>query len=188
MFSRTRLALATTIVALALLPPFNAFAESTPHVRVFDRELKARLDEGIRRSPTLAALVDELDKAAVLVFVDCRLQLPSRVGARVQLATSINGVRYIRVDVSCFLPDAAKITLLAHEFQHALEIAGRSDIVDSDSMESYFQDIGFQTYFDGNHKAYETEAAIAIQERVRAELRVREPAVHGHMMDAGAGY
>jgi len=49
--------------------------------------------------------------------------------------------------------------------------SSRSDIVDADSMESYYEDIGFQTYHDGNHKGFERFEAIAVQRQVDADTR-----------------
>ena len=71
----------------------------------------------------------------------------------------MNGVRYVRVELDCRFSDRVQIGLLAHELQHAREIAGRVGILDVDSMQAYYEEFGFQSYYDGRHTSYETDAA-----------------------------
>jgi hypothetical protein len=92
------------------------------------------------------------------------------VGAYLNLVTVVDGVRDVRVAIDCSLGARARIALFAYEFQHALEIAIEPSVIDNESMESYFDDIGFQTRADGSHKAYETAAAVSIQRRVTNEI------------------
>jgi hypothetical protein len=47
----------------------------------------------------------------------------------------------------------------------------RPEIVDSDSMELFYESVGFESGRDGSHRAFETEAARAVQQRVADELR-----------------
>jgi hypothetical protein len=92
-----------------------------------------------------------------------------------ELITSVNGVRYVRVEIDCSFGDRTQVALLAHELQHASEIASEAEVLDEDSMQSYYETNGFPTYYDSHHVSYETEAAIAIQNRVLAETG-KEPA------------
>jgi hypothetical protein len=71
-----------------------------------------------------------------------------------------------------------QITLLAHELQHALEIADRPDIQDVEAMESFYEDVGFQTFEDRRHRGFETEAALEMQEAVERDLGGRAPRAH----------
>jgi hypothetical protein len=161
--------LVAALGAIVLLQVHPAEAQDGSRVRVLDRGLKGLLEFGSELSPTLRYLLEQLEATSVLVFVDCNPRMPERIGARSNFVASVNGVRYVRVDVDCALVYRQQLSLLAHELQHALEIGGRSDIVDADSMESYYEDIGFQTYDDGKHKEFETFEAIAVQRRVDAE-------------------
>jgi hypothetical protein len=47
--------------------------------------------------------------------------MPTYVGARLNFVTSVNGLRYVRVDIDCTLSQRRQIALLAHELQHALD-------------------------------------------------------------------
>lgn len=147
-----------------------AGAGEVPHIRMTDVRLKALLTSGVRVSPTLAALVQRTDEASVLVFVECAPRMASQVGARLSLMTGIRGLRYVNVRMDCRLLPKQLVALLADEIQHAVEIGERTDITDVDAMESFYEDVGFQSYSDGHHRRYETDRAIAIQKTVAREV------------------
>ena len=163
--------MATAIVAVvALLQlPSTAGAQPASRIRVLDGGLKTRLESGAKLSPTLRTLIAQIEVASVLVFVDCGVRMPARTGARLNFITSVNGLRYVRVEIDCSLSDRPLIALLAHELQHAWEVGNRDDILDEDSMQLYYQEFGFQSHYDGYHTSYETQAAVDIQNRVMAE-------------------
>lgn len=156
-----------TLCTLLVLP---LSADDSPHVRLVDRALVRPFETGLTRSPTLRRLVAAVEAAPVLVFVQCNPSLSSGIGARLQLVTTVQTVRYVRIEINCSLPDRRQVALLAHELQHAVEISARPDVTDSDSMESYYEDIGFQTRNDGRHLWYETATAIATEAQVADEL------------------
>jgi hypothetical protein len=161
-----------TITAAA---PHRSFAQSasTPHVRFLDPVLKGLFEQGMQQSPTLRALVERVEAAPILVFIEGDIRMPVYVGARLNFVTSVNGLRYVRVDIDCTLSPRRQIALLAHELQHALEIGERTDILDADGMESLYEEIGFQSSDSGSHRSYETEAAKSVQRAVDHELGER---------------
>lgn len=147
-----------------------AAADEDSHIRISDHGLKALVELGISRSDTFRELVAALDAAPIIVFVGCDMRLPIRLSARLSFLTSVATVRYVRVDIACALPSRRQVPLLAHEFQHALEIGLASDITDLDSMEEHYESVGFQTYGDRSHKAFETDAALRVEQWVKDEL------------------
>ena len=160
------------LITFAVPPRSNA--QSAPHIRFLDPILKELFDHGMTQSPTLRALVEKVEAAPILVFIEGDIRMPLYVGARLNFVTSVNGLRYVRVDIDCTLSPRRQIALLAHELQHALEIGQRTDILDADGMESLYEEIGFQSNDNGSHKSYETEAAKAIQRAVDDELGMRQ--------------
>jgi hypothetical protein len=139
-------------------------------VRVIDRDLKALLERGAMHSPTLTALVAEVEATALLVFVECSFRLPSGLGARTNFVTSVGDTRFVRVAVDCSLTSRWQISLLAHELQHALEIGRHPEVHSVDAMELLYESIGFPTVRDGSTRHFETAAAIAVQRAVNQEL------------------
>lgn len=161
------------LLLLTLVAPHRSYAHSSPHVRFLDSVLKDLFDEGVQQSPTLRALVERVEAAPILVFIEGDIRMPPRIGARLNFVTSVNGLRYVRVDIDCTLSPRRQIALLAHELQHALEIGTRTDIHDAEGMELLYEEIGFQSFDNGSHKSYETESAQAMQRAVDDELSGR---------------
>ena len=161
------------LLLIAIAVPHRSYAQGAPHVRILDPVLKELFDHGMQHSPTLRALVEKVEAAPILVFIEGDIRMPSYVGARLNFVTSVNGLRYVRVDIDCTLSPRRQIALLAHELQHALEIGERSDILDAEDMESLYEDIGFESFDNGSHKRFETEAAKAVQRTVDDEMGMR---------------
>ena len=166
------------ILLLIFVLPYSASAETTPRVRVLDAHLKSLFDHGLTQSPTLRTLVDKVEASSILVFVDGDMRMPERFGAQTKFVTSVNDVRYVRVDINVMLAPRRQIALLAHELQHALEIADRPEIQDVEAMELFYEDAGFQSFDDGRHRGFETDAALEMQEAVERELGGRAPRAH----------
>jgi hypothetical protein len=56
--------------------------------------------------------------------------------------------------------------LLAHEFQHVVELASREDVVDPAAFAALYRRIGYSS----GERSYETEAAQEVERRVLTEL------------------
>ena len=166
------------VLLLTFVLPYSVSAETAPRVRVLDAHVKSLFDHGLTQSPTLRALVDKVEASSILVFVDGDMRMPERLGAQLNFVTSVNDVRYVRVDVNVLLAPRRQIALLAHELQHALEIADRPEIQDIEAMESLYEDIGFQSFDNGRHRGFETDAALEMQEAVERDLGGRAPRAH----------
>jgi len=168
--SSLRKFLAALTLLLTLAVPAPSSARGGTHVRLFDPNLKLLLERGSVQSPTLRALIREVEATPILVFAECAVRLPSGVGARLNFVTTVRDVRYVRVGVDCSLTQRWQIALLAHEMQHALEVGQHPDVVDVEDMESLYEDIGFRTPRDGTLRHFESNAAIAVQRAVDHEL------------------
>jgi hypothetical protein len=160
----------TLVFLLAVGVPHASLAQNAPRIRILDPILRELFEQGITQSPTFRALVEKVETSSILVFVDSDIRMPDRIGARLNFVTSVNGLRYVRVAVDCKLSPRRQVALLAHEFEHAFEIGSRPDIVDVEAMESFYEDFGFQTFENGRHRSFETDAAQATQEAVDEEL------------------
>ena len=75
--------------------------------------------------------------------------------------------RYLRVQIRSDLSKREAISLIGHELQHALEIAGASDVRDTTSLIRLYERIGHAS--SGEH-AYDTDAAQDTGRVVRKEL------------------
>jgi len=169
------------LVAALVLPALSVrpatAAEDVSDIRIRDRVLRSLVDVGTERSETFRGLVSAVEAAPLRVYVECDPQMPHSLSARLGFVSTVGSIRFVRVELSCTLPSRTQVSLLAHEFQHALEIGLTPDITDADSMEAHYEDVGFQTYRHGTHKGFETTAALSAGQRVSEELdRWRPPA------------
>jgi len=164
--------LAAVGVGLAVVMSFATMlgAERRGHVHVADRDLSVLMERGMAGSKTFRTLVEQLDAAPIQVLVSCNSFMPDSLSGRLQFISSVGGVRYVQVTIRCSLAPRRQLAFLAHEFQHALEIAENPEIADADSMESYYADIGFATRVDGVERTFETAAAVAMQHLVDREM------------------
>jgi hypothetical protein len=168
--SRAMMCIAATALSIVLNGAAAVAADGTSHIHVTDRIVNTLIDRGIAGSETFQALVAELDAAPIVVFVGCDLFMPEGLSGRLNFVSRVGEVRYVRVSIRCTLSFRTQLSMLAHELQHALEIGRNPEIEDVESMESYYEDVGIQSYVNATHRSFETDAALAIQRRVYSEI------------------
>lgn len=138
------------------------------HVRSTQEQVENLLDEGTRRSPTFAALRETLESADVIVYVQAVGDLPESLNGRLSFLHAANAKRYLRVDVRRALSRTEMLSTIGHELQHAVEIAGATEVRDDASMAGFYRRVGVS----GTTRAgFDTRAAREIGLRVRSELR-----------------
>ena len=134
-------------------------------VRPIDSLAAEILDAGARQSAVVRGLLQTLEASNVIVHVQSSRELPSGIGGLTRFVVSRGGHRYVRITIRADLPAVARLAILAHELQHACEIAASA----ADDVES------LRKLFDGAGRRYgeyfETRAAIRTEHQVRAELR-----------------
>jgi hypothetical protein len=162
------------LVCLALLPR-TAFAEPAatrpggPRVRAQDGRIARLIADGLKRSPTLRALVDRIEAGNVIVYVGGNPLMKSHLSGALSFVASAGNFRYVRAMINAGqLPDPM-ISTLAHEFQHVVELIDEPSVVDDDSLVRLYRRIGVST---GQRQltGWETLAAQAIGAQVRREL------------------
>jgi hypothetical protein len=120
------------------------------------------------RSPTLTALIAELARAPVVVHVNDDLGGHHAWDGRLRFVTRAGGCRYLRIDIRDAGTPEARAALLAHELQHAVEVA-RAAVDDRDALAALFTRIGFDVP-DRAGMTFDTAAAIDAGRRALTEL------------------
>ena len=142
----------------------NALGTS-PAVRPEDADIRALLASGIERSVTFRELNTRLDNGDVTVYVrfsPCSGGVP----ACLFWAGAGAGPRRLLLKLDRFGRSPDELTaLLAHELQHANEVASATDIIDLASFQKSFAIHGRK-----HGAGYETEAAAKITRQVAKEL------------------
>lgn len=166
------------ICVFALLPSLAAAGQHLP-VRPVDALATAAIERAIDRSATARSLVTRLESSNVIVHVESSRTLPSGIGGMTRFVTARAGFRYLRITINSDLPPRMRAAILAHELQHACEIAD-STADDAVALRGLFEHQGHR-----NGDYFETSAAIAAEKIVQLELRTSrslqaEPVVKFH--------
>lgn len=162
-----RSALSVVLLIVSLSRPAAA-DEPFPHVRGLDAWAREAIERGVRGSPLIRELIASLDRSDVIVHVETAEVLPRGLGGMTRFATASAGVRYVRVTLDRrLLPDVRSATL-AHELQHANELA-HSNVTTRAGVQQLYEDSGFRTW--KGRGFYETTAAEEAGARAWAELR-----------------
>ena len=146
----------------------NAQGES-PAVRPEDAAIRALIASGMERSATFRDLKTRLDSADVIVYVRFS-RCAGGVAACLDWASATaDPHRLLLIKLDRFGRSPDELTaLLAHELQHANEVASAPEITDLASFAKSFASRGWK-HRDG----FETEEARTISRRVAAELKPR---------------
>jgi hypothetical protein len=144
------------------------------HVRTTEARIRALLDEGRARSETFRHLLATLDASDVIVYVEAKLTRPALGGFLFNRIVARDHWRYIRVAVNHQGSHPRLIALLAHELQHAVEVAQQVEVRDALSLERMFSRVSVAHGCAGA-SCYETQAAQDIEWRVLRELKTAHP-------------
>lgn len=150
---------ASILVCLLALAPAHLFAQGPEEanplpVRSTTRWGADLIAEGCRKSLTFRGLVNRLRKTMVIVYVQPVRELSGFMrGATTFLG--LNGAyRYIRLSVGTAAARKQVIALVAHELQHASEIAAAPEVTDDASLALLYERIG-----DHTPDGFDTQAA-----------------------------
>ncbi len=167
---------AVVVVAAFATPPTGAAplaaagrGDRSPsrHVRSTQPRTEQLLDIGASRSPTFASLRATLEATDVIVYVQTVTHLKPTLDGRLIFLSSTGKHRYLRIDVRGSLPTNDLLSAIAHELQHAVEIAGSVDVRDSRSLLTFYARIGVDR---GARTGFDTDAARQTGARVKSEL------------------
>jgi hypothetical protein len=163
------------LVVLTMSPPARAGAQAPPPgpgepavaVRSDDWRIQAALAAGADASGAFRSLLTALARSDLIVHIEdgrCRVLRPEGCTLIVGKA---GRTRYLRIRLSTWRPLPDLLQLLAHELQHAVEIANAPDVIDEDSLAALYRRIG-ERRIEG---VYETEEAVNMGDLVLHEYQ-----------------
>jgi hypothetical protein len=167
-------------VLIAVVEATSAVAESPEgdpfmSMKVSRAVLRQLVAEGHDRSATFRGLVNDLDASGWLVFIQPgRCPEKAAIACLLHVVGAFDGAPYVRVlvDYKHRHPNNV-IATIAHELQHAREVAQAPDVKDGATMRALFERIGTVRARSATAVAYETEAARRIGEQVLHELTAK---------------
>ena len=167
--------MASVLVLVTVLGIGSAVSADDPRlftrVRSTERYMIGLIREGYDRSGTFRNLVDTLQRSDVIVVIQ---RLPCAGGRIRSCLVSVNGplgARQIgiKIDPQHTIGDWL-IATIAHELQHAIEIAEHPEVIDARSAIELYRKIGIGRCREGLSEECETERALDIEKTVRDEL------------------
>ena len=136
-----------------------------PSVRPEEPAVRELITNGMTRSTTFRDLSARLDQSDVVVYVRFA-PCSGNVAACLQWASESGGSRLLVIKLDRFGRSPNELTaLLAHELQHANEVASAPEIRDLESFRKSFAERG-----SSNADGFETERAKDVGRRVSVEL------------------
>jgi hypothetical protein len=144
---------------------------SNRHVRTPEARILAIVEEGVAESATFRRLVETLDASDVIVYLEPKLDGRGLGGYLSHRMVVAGPMRYLKIAVDLRGGRDRLVALVAHELQHAVEVAEASEVRDSQSMVRLFERRTIAQSCGGG--CFETAAALDVQEAVLAELRPR---------------
>ncbi|HEX4348094.1 MAG TPA: hypothetical protein VHZ73_11005 [Vicinamibacterales bacterium] len=147
-----------------------------PHVRPLMAGIDQFVAEGIKRSPTIRALTEELDRSDVVVYVRARPFNSPLTKAHLLFMTAAGNRRYVLVEIACGETWNTQLAMLGHELRHAVEIADAPWIRSDADLAAHYSRIGTETVMAADHESFETLAAADAGRRVARELATQSSA------------
>ncbi|MGH9384812.1 MAG: hypothetical protein ACRD2N_11050 [Vicinamibacterales bacterium] len=129
----------------------------------------ATIQDGYRRSPTFAELVNNIERWDLFVYVERVRTLAN--GMRGCLLHGGSGSRYLRVLLIKGMSRDQQTSVLAHELQHVREFLEAGIVNNQAALEALFERIGDRRLGADHKKQYETASALQVGLRVAQELR-----------------
>jgi len=158
------------VLLVAALASAETPAGAAPHVRAESREARALVDELTDRSATVRGLIERLEGSNVIVYVRQRTLDDPGLDGRTGLLGASPTRRFLVVELACGRPYLTQLVTLAHELQHAVEIAEAPAVFDARTMAAHYERIGECTSRSAGRRTFETRSAGDTAMQVRREL------------------
>jgi hypothetical protein len=155
---------------IMLVAALVAQETSAHHVRATEPHIAAVIAAGLSRSETFRRLMDTLDRSDVIVYVEPKLTREA-LGAYLAHNVVVGGsFRYLHVAMDVHGASGRIVPLLAHELQHAVEVAQDPAARDAQSVERLFNRLAIE-FGCGGSGCSETQAAKDVEATVVGELK-----------------
>jgi len=159
----TALVLASAVPSRAQVP----VSARVPRIRPLQNETAAVIATGLRRSATFRALVEEIERSDVVVYVYATPHLSRYVGGGLDFVGASSKMRFLKVVLRFDLTPTEMVWILGHELQHAAEIARHPAVRSPEAFHRFYVEIGMHGALD---HTFETSDAQDIGQQVRREL------------------
>jgi hypothetical protein len=168
-------------VILALT--FSSQESSAPRVRSADPKILTLIDAGRSHSATFRSLIAMLNESDVIVYIEPKLTRQALSGYLAHRVFAQGRYRYLRIAIETAGSERRLVSLLAHELQHAVEVARAPEARDSESVERLFRRLAVN-FGCGWTNCFETKAARDVERLVEKEFARSRPVTRRVKKDA----
>jgi hypothetical protein len=147
----------------------TAASPNLPRLRPAAPASNRLIARAIRDSAIVRALAAEIAASDLIVYVEIG-PVDSHARATTEFVTATAHARFVRITLPALTPPTDLIPLLAHELQHAVEIAREPAVRDAASLRAHYARIGIDP---AAAHGFETLQARVIERDVRREARRR---------------
>ena len=142
--------------------------DETARIRSHDKRVVAAMDEARRRSSTFRGLYDRVGRSDLIIYVEPGRCPSIYVLSCLSVSAAAPDVRYLRITIDTQHSQGVIIQQIAHELQHAVEIAGAPTVADAAGLRALYRRIGRPGL---NPDIFETTAALAMTAAVSSEVK-----------------
>jgi hypothetical protein len=161
-----------TIMLLSLA--ISAQDPPGPHVRTAEPRILALIEAGVAQSATFRRLMTTLDESQMIVYIERKSNRQGLGGYLAHNIVAQGDYRYLRIAVETQGSRRRLVSLLAHELQHAVEVAQATDARDQAGVERLFAQRAVK-FGCGSTTCYETQAARDVEYIVNEEFSAKSP-------------
>ena len=140
------------------------------HLHSEDPFLIELVEKGLRGSETFRNLYQQLEQTDVIVHLR-RIPVGVRDSGYNQFVTAAGGFRFVQITLAVAQPNDDAVALLGHELQHAVELAGDTEVTDQRAYEALYERIGHRSCAAERGSCFDTYEAAHVGRLVRAELK-----------------
>lgn len=160
----------TLACAVALLVAGEARAATDTHIRCQNHRILEVFEYASTRSATFRNVVATVESSNVIVSVAEGPCQNSAIRGCLQLLQATPDVRHVIIRIDPRQPVIVVVRQLAHELQHAAEIAAAPEVIDAASLRHLYATIGFSgvTAVD----LFESRAAQDVEAHVARETLI----------------
>jgi hypothetical protein len=151
--------------------PLTAHSSPECHVRGTEAWIATTLQKGVARSATFRRLIVTLDASDVIVHVQRLLLRNSLHGFLSSRLVTGGNYRYLRIGVIWRGNETLLIGTMAHELQHAIEVARTPDVRTMAEVLKLFDRSSFPC---GVGDCNETSEALHVQDAVIEDLKIAD--------------
>jgi hypothetical protein len=138
---------------------------SVPRLRPLGDRASDLLARSLSHSPTVRSLAAHLGKSDVVVYIEIAPRPAGTSAGATRFVGASPVLRFLHVRLDAALPTRALMPLLAHELQHAVEIADARAVRDAEA---------FRAYYAHSHDAVSGATGVCSRSARRTAERVRE--------------